>query len=415
MTETIDPNNAMPSVPLAEKSVLSVFTQFPGYYKRALAEGLTRDMFFVYGRAFDEIGAFIEANGADHPIDLVVFVTNCQLNRSLDALGGASKVADIFGFAVTPDTWDVWIKQMREAAGRRLVLTASVALQTAADCSESYGILKATTDSLQLQLSGRGSSVTGDKAALTFFNAFERDFAFGDMPGHPTGVAKIDDHIGGMKPGELWCIGGKPSQGKSVLMLQVASSFLRDDKSVAIFSLEMQVAEVMGRLVSVLGRIPYDQITNPKRATKGSLEKMKQILTRFSDKKLSVDDSANQSLNSIVAEAERIRDRTGSLDLVVVDYIQLVRGNRQAKESREEEVARVSGGLKQLSKKLGCPVFTATQLNAENQTRESRAIEQDCDCLMIIADKGIEVAKLRNGIRNVTLPLLLDGSHQRFV
>ena len=415
MTETIDPNNSMPSVPLAEKSVLSVYTQFPAYFKRSLAEGVTRDMFFVYGRAFDEIGAFIEANGDEHPIDLIVFVTACQLNRSLDAIGGASSVADIFGFAVTPDIWNVWIQQMREAAGRRLVLTASIALQSAADCAESYGILKATTDSLQIQLTGRGSSVSGGKAAERFFSSFERDFAFGDMPGHPTGVDKIDGHIGGMKPGELWVIGGKPSQGKSVLMLQVAANFLRDDKSVAIFSLEMQVTEVMGRLVSVLGHIPYDHITNPKRATKGSLEKMKRILTGFAEKKLSVDDSANQSLNSIVAEAERVRDRTGSLDLVVVDYIQLVRGNRHKGESREEEVARVSGGLKQLSKKLGCPVFTATQLNAENQTRESRAIEQDCDCLLIIAANGIEVIKLRNGIRNVTLPLLLDGSHQRFV
>jgi replicative DNA helicase len=146
-----------------------------------------------------------------------------------------------------------------------------------------------------------------------------------------------------------------------------------------------------------------------------SLSKLKRGLLSFGEKKLSIDASANQSLTTIVAEAERIRDTHDGLDLVVVDYIQLVRGMRMKTETREEEIARVSGGLKQLAKKLGCPVFTATQLNIDGQTRESRAIEQDCDCLMIIADTGIEIKKLRNGIRNVTLPLILDGQHQKFV
>ena len=109
-----------------------------------------------------------------------------------------------------------------------------------------------------------------------------------------------------------------------------------------------------------------------------------------------------------------MRDTQGGIDLVVVDYLQLVRGNRSSRESREEEVARVSGGLKQLAKALRCPVISASQLNDNNQVRESRAIEQDCDALLFIAEDGIKVGKMRNGRRDQVLPLALDGVHQQF-
>jgi replicative DNA helicase len=110
----------------------------------------------------------------------------------------------------------------------------------------------------------------------------------------------------------------------------------------------------------------------------------------------------------------QLRDTHGSLDLIVVDYIQLIRGNRGNRESREEEVARVSGGLKQLAKAMKCPVISASQLNDLNQVRESRAIEQDADALLFIADNGIKIGKLRNGQRDTLLPLLLNGQYQQF-
>ena len=126
-----------------------------------------------------------------------------------------------------------------------------------------------------------------------------------------------------------------------------------------------------------------------------------------------VDATAGQTVDTIAAEAERLRD-AGGIDLVVVDYIQLVRGNRARGESREEEIARVSGALKQLAKQLACPVLSATQLNEEGKTRESRAIAHDADALLIIEEDGVRVAKMRNGERGQLLPLILNGAIQRF-
>ena len=127
-----------------------------------------------------------------------------------------------------------------------------------------------------------------------------------------------------------------------------------------------------------------------------------------------IDASAAQSIESITAEARRIRDSHGSLSLVVVDYLQLIRGGRSRNEMREEEVARVSGGLKQLAKALNCPVLSASQLNEQGQTRESRAIAQDADAVLIIAEDGIRIAKMRNGVRDSVLNLKIDGRFQRF-
>jgi len=104
----------------------------------------------------------------------------------------------------------------------------------------------------------------------------------------------------------------------------------------------------------------------------------------------------------------------GGLALVVVDYLQLIRGGRTKNETREEEIARVSGGLKQLAKELRCTVLSASQLNEAGQTRESRAIEQDADALLYITEDGIKIIKLRNGPRNDVLPLFLNGEMQRF-
>jgi len=123
---------------------------------------------------------------------------------------------------------------------------------------------------------------------------------------------------------------------------------------------------------------------------------------------------AGQSLDSIASEAERIRDIEGRVDLIIVDYIQIVRGTRNKGDSREQEVASISGGLKQLAKKMQCPVFAGSQENDDGKTRESRAIEQDADVWMKIVDGGILLKKVRNGKRDVTIPLALDGASQRF-
>ena len=400
---------------MAEKAILSCLMQQPKrFIRKAAGAGLDADCFYLCGLLRAEILAHHAENPDEDEIDLVGFVTSLQMSGSIDKVGGPSEIADVFNYAVNFSSWDVWTRQLKECNARRIAIAASVRLSEASDSAESILEAKSTLEALTRAITGNTKSINSGTASKAFIQHFTAAHESGEIPGFATGIDLLDHLCGGMKPGELWVIGGKPSRGKSVLMLQIANAFIERGEATAIFSLEMMANEIMGRLISTGCRVDYGCITQPRKATKIQLDKIKNGIVKLSTAKLWIDASANQTVDSIMAEAEAIRDTNGNIKLVVVDYIQLIRGTRSKNETREEEIARVSGGLKQLAKHLNCPVLSATQLNEQNQTRESRAIEQDADALLYIVDEGIKIGKLRNGKRDGVLPLLLDGALQTF-
>ena len=410
--------NTEPTIPSAhtsEKAVISSILKDATLLKRAAADGLSSDSFHhpdtkTLWEACRELPAS-EAN----QFDLIAVVQHLTDQDKLDRIGGASQVVECYSYAPTPAGWSQWVSTLKEYQARRLAQSAAREIATADDAAGAIESFRTTLQSLQQVVSGKQRSIDAEKAGQQFIETLLRDYNSGELPGASTGIAEIDEICGGMRPGEFWVIAGKPSRGKSVLMLQIASKFIADQRPVAIHSLEMMNHEVIGRLISVLTHTNYGAITQPRTAAKHELQKIQRGVEQISSSHLWIDSSSNQSIDSIAAEAERIRDLHGSLDLVVVDYLQLIRGSRSSRESREEEVARVSGGLKQLAKHLRCPVISASQLNDNNQVRESRAIEQDADALIFIADDGLKIGKLRNGQRDVVLPLRLNGQYQHFV
>ena len=131
---------------------------------------------------------------------------------------------------------------------------------------------------------------------------------------------------------------------------------------------------------------------------------------------LTICDADSISLESIDSRLAQMIDAGLGVDLIIVDYIQLVGVSNNQGKSREQEVSEVARSLKQLSKKYNCPVLSASQLNDDGKVRESRAISHDCDVLLKIEpEEGvIIVSKNRNGERGGELPLALNGSFQRF-
>jgi replicative DNA helicase len=277
--------------------------------------------------------------------------------------------------------------------------------------------IQAATDALEAMrkaITAKTRALNAKQATDDFIQSYVATYQNGDLPGKSTGIGEIDAITGGPKPGELWTVGGPSSSGKSVLMYQIGSEFLADGAVVAIFSAELMNREVVGRLVTLRARVPYQSITTPKDVTKHEMGRIQVAIGEMALTRMWIDATSGQSIDSISSESERIRDIEGGIDLIIVDYIQIIKGNRHRGDSREQEIASISGGLKQLAKKMGCPVITGSQLNDDGKTRESRAIEQDSDVLMIIEDGGIRMKKVRNGARDQVLPLALDGSAQRF-
>lgn len=412
---TADDLRPEPAATMAEKALLSCMMQEPAQFiARGLAAGLGADSFST--PAMRELfRAVVDDFHAHGDLDLTAFVQRRQTEGILQRMGGPSQVTEVFSYSLTFTGWNQWIDQVKEAHAHRIARDTARRLLESENSTEAAAEISAALDAIRKAAEGPRRSVAAKDAARDFLTQLEADHKAGTFPGAETGLMQLDLVSGGMRPGEFWVIAGRPSRGKSVAMIQIAAEFLTRGENVAIFSLEMMAREVIGRLVTVLGRVNFGAITQPRSATTADLDRIKTaVATLARDLHLWIDATAGQSLETIRAEAQRLRDTHGGLALVVVDYLQLIRGGRSKNESREEEIARVSGGLKQLAKELKCPVLSASQLNEAGQTRESRAIEQDADALLFITEDGIKVGKLRNGPRNDVLPLFLDGSGQRF-
>ena len=237
--------------------------------------------------------------------------------------------------------------------------------------------------------------------------------------GFPTGIHMLDTQTGGLEPEQLWVIAAPSSCGKTMLMMQIAQSFLAGGKHVLGFSFETSAGKLGIRTASNAENICGNALLGKggSRLNEGDQRGLKRHMGKMRDGgNLTVCDNFDLSLDSMMAVAA-MRAKLGfPVDLIVVDYIQLVSLVSTKGKTREQEVAEISRGLKKMAKQHKCPVITASQLNDNGQTRESRAIVQDADVLLVIepGEGVIQIAKNRDGERGAKLNLRMIGAYQRF-
>ena len=241
----------------------------------------------------------------------------------------------------------------------------------------------------------------------------------GEARGMPTGVEGLDEQTGGLSKNQLWVVGAQTSRGKTVLMFQMMAALLMAKKHVLLVSLETDAELVHARIAANMLSIPMSKIlnTHPVKITEQIRDRLQDHDDKLrADKLLHISDSSQITLESISAQAERLKAQGYPLDCIVVDYIQLVTLTNINNKARHEQVAEVTRTLKQIAKRYQCPVITATQLNDDGRVRESRAISHDADVMLMIGDdsESILIQKNRNGQRGHVLPLSLNGEYQRF-
>ncbi len=242
----------------------------------------------------------------------------------------------------------------------------------------------------------------------------------GDITGLPTGFADLDKMTAGLQKSDLIIVAGRPSMGKtSFAMNMVEHAIINDEAPTLVFSLEMSADQIVMRMLSSLGRIDFGRMRIGKLDEK-DWDRFTGAVGQLRDKPLHIDDSGALSANEIRARARRVARQYKGLGLIVVDYLQLMRGSGQ-RENRTTEISEISRSLKALAKEMRCPVVAVSQLNrapeARNNKRplmadlrESGAIEQDADVILFVyrdevynedtEDKGIAeiiIGKQRNG------------------
>jgi replicative DNA helicase len=246
----------------------------------------------------------------------------------------------------------------------------------------------------------------------------------GALTGVQSGFPDLDNYTAGFQPGDLIIIAARPSMGKTALALNIAfnAAYGRHEKTptpVALFSLEMSKEQLVRRLLSSEGEVDASQIRRAAFLTHQEWAQLQEAAGKLLDCPIYIDDTPAAAVLEIRAKCRRLKAE-GKLGLVIIDYLQLMRGRGDA-PSREQEISEISRSLKALAKELSVPVIALSQLNRRVEERpnkrpqladlrESGAIEQDADVILFIyrdevykedsPDKGtaeVIIGKQRNG------------------
>lgn len=240
------------------------------------------------------------------------------------------------------------------------------------------------------------------------------------VTGIPTGFERLDYMTSGLQEADLVIVAARPGLGKTSLCLNIAAhAAIDNDASVGIFSLEMTKEQLMLRMLSMKAIVSYSNIRSGYIKDE-DLEKLVKAAEEFSHAKLYIDDTPAISVLEIRAKARR-QKRDKGLDLIIVDYLQLMRGTRRT-ETREREIAEISGSLKALAKELRVPVIAVSQLSRQTEARsdrrpqladlrESGAIEQDADLVLFIhrADAYRKTPEEKDGIAELIIGKQRNG------
>jgi len=343
--------------------------------------------------------AMTELAGERQPIDLVTLTEFLSSHDELDACGGVDYLSELDAGVPTAAHAVSYAEIVREKAVlRRLIQAAgdiqSEGLSGPASIKEFIDRAESLVFNVTQEQQDRSLTPVSEVAPKVFEVLQERYARQSDITGVTTGYLDLDKMTAGFQPGDLIILAARPSMGKTALALNLAANAgLHADPGahVAIFSLEMTTISLVIRLLSAEGRVRSDFLRTGK-IPAGDWGKLGHAADRLNNSTINIDDTPAITLNQIRSKCRRMKSKEG-LDLVVIDYLQLMRGPKS--DSREQEIASISRGLKELAKELSVPILALSQLNRAvelrkdkhpqlSDLRESGAIEQDADVIMFI-------------------------------
>lgn len=359
------------------------------------------------------------------PIDMITLPNELTKMGVLEAVGGLAYIVSLDASVPATANLSRYAKIVREkAVARRLIEAAH---DIARKGYEQQGTLEGLLNSAEQQI----SDVTEQKTSVAFTPlgvSVKRVFEHleglyenpGELTGVPTGFDQLDRMTCGLQKGDLIIVAARPMVGKTSCVMNMAAHVaIEKGLPVAVFSLEMSADALTTRLFSSEARVDGQRLRSGK-LLDSDWPKLARVADRLFRAPMYIDDSAALSIMEMRAKCRRLKAKHSDLGLVVVDYLQLMKG-RTGGDNREQEISEISRGLKALAKELQVPVVALSQLNRGlerredkrpqlSDLRESGAIEQDADLICFIyrdevynresADKGIAeiiVGKQRNG------------------
>jgi replicative DNA helicase len=387
--------------------------------------------------------AMLELFDKNEPIDLITLSEHLKDKGVLEEAGGISYLSQLATVVPTSANIRYHAKVVREKALLRAIIRSCTDIVSKVyEMPEDAEEMVDYAERLIFEISEKRTNANFYQMKDVVKNTFKMIETMYDkkavITGVPSGFKDLDELTSGFQPGDLIIIGGRPGMGKTAFSLNIAQHVgIEMGEPVAFFSLEMSKEQVAMRLLSSLAMVNSVALRKGF-ITKKDWEKLTDAAVRLSEAPIYIDDSSQISVLEIRAKARRLKMEKGRLSLIIIDYLQLMRG-RTSYDIREQEIAEISRSLKAMAKELKVPVIALSQLNRSVEKtsdrkptlanlRESGAIEQDADVIIFLyrdevynkknpANKGkaeVIVAKQRNGPTD-TVYLTFLSDYTRFL
>ena len=442
----------MPQAPEVEKSLLAMMVVDPtNIVSRCINDGMTEDYFYVPAHRI-LWNLFRERYDKGQPIDMDTVAQQLTDRKQIGSIGGHAGLVEIFAHATSTALYEFHFQIVREKFLRRSLILASTKMTGYAhseDMELDSALDNAEREVMAVRQSSMGAkvwSLTDDirKAMDNMERLFNENV---DILGLPTGYPVLDRKISGLKGGELFVIAARPSMGKTSFLLNIVEHLtLEVKRPVLVFSCEMPSVQLVERLLYARSRVSKQEVSKMKsKLSPDQQTRLTNAIIEYRASKLVIDDTPAISISELRAKARRVMMEHPDLCAIGIDYLQLMRSHsKQAQNSREREIAEISGGLKGLAKELDLPIIVLAQLNRSAETRtgkskgvpmmsdlrESGSIEQDADMVGLLyrsayyseddeerKEKGTEakliLAKNRNGPTG-DVPLSFHAELMRF-
>jgi replicative DNA helicase len=400
-TPDLQLERGMPASLDAERSILGAILLDNLAYNEA-AESLKADDFSLdsHRRIFARM---IELMETGRPIDIITLTEELSKKREVESIGGVVYLSSLTEGLPRRPSIEQYVKIVKDKALLRgLIHACTNAIARASEQAEDATDIIDAAESAIFQIAenklGQGFLGITDIVKQSF-GSIDKLYERGQrITGLETHYEKLDEMTSGFQASDLVIIAARPSMGKTAFAINIAeNAAVRDKKVVGVFSLEMSREALLLRLLCSQSRVDSHKLRTGFLG-RDDYGKLVQGMAALAEAPIFIDDSPGISITEMRAKARRLMQSQGRLDLIVVDYLQLVSGGGAKRyENRTQEVSAVSRGLKALAKELRCPVVALSQLSRAPESRgkgeqrpqlsdlrESGSIEQDADVVAFI-------------------------------
>lgn len=391
--------HTLPANVEAERSILGAILLDNFAYNEA-AEHLKPEDFSLdsHRRIYARMQDLAESSRA---IDLITLVEELDRKKELQAIGDAAYISGLLDGVPDRPSIEHYVKIVRDKALLRgLIHTANAAIARASEQSDTAEDILNDTEASIFELSEKriGRGFLGVlEIVKDSFGSVDALLQRGQrITGLETHYNDLDEMTSGFQKADLIILAARPSMGKTSLAMNIAeNAAIEDKKVVGMFSLEMSREALLLRLLCSQARV------NSHKMRTGSLwredmQKVVHAMEQLAHAPIFIDDTPGITLSEMRAKVRRLKQSQGALDLIIVDYLQLMSGGGRRYENRTQEVSAISRGLKALAKEMEVPVIALSQLSRAPESRggdhrpqladlrESGSIEQDADLVMFI-------------------------------